>query len=79
MRPPSTGRIYPLQRLQAWQRINDLSYATALSDLQSVVWAVENGATNSMILSPGMTPLERVENELDSVRVVSSIEMRGHS
>ena len=73
------SQVESLQRLQAWQRINDLSYATALNDLQSVVWAVENGATNSMILSPGMTPLERVENELDSVRVVSSIEMRGHS
>ncbi len=60
-------------RFLGLQRVHDLDYGGAVGDLEQVVWAIQNGAASGMILAPGETPLEAVENELDSVRVVSQI------
>jgi hypothetical protein len=67
-------RADPLARVRSLQAINDLNWQDAIGDLESVVWAVQNGAASWMVLSPGDTPMQAVENELDSVRVVTRLE-----
>ncbi len=64
----------PFERLKGLQMVNDLDLESAVGDLEGVVWAIQNGAAGRMILSPGETPLEAVENELDSVRVVARLD-----
>ncbi|MDP7070350.1 MAG: hypothetical protein QF561_03265 [Phycisphaerales bacterium] len=64
----------PLERLRGLQMVSDLDLESAVGDLKGVVWAIQNGAASRMILAPGETPLEAVENELDSVRVVARLD-----
>ncbi|MCP4759906.1 MAG: hypothetical protein GY894_06535 [Planctomycetes bacterium] len=64
----------PFERLRGLQMINELDLESAVGDLEGVVWAIQNGAASRMILSPGETPLEAVENELDLVRVVARLD-----
>ncbi len=64
----------PMERFRALQAVNELDWQGAVDDLAQVVWAVQNGAASQMVLSPGKTPMEAVENELDSVRVVAKLE-----
>jgi hypothetical protein len=63
-----------MDRFLGLQRVSDLNYADALADLEEVVWAVHHGAGSRMVLSPGQTDMETIENELDSVRVVARID-----
>ncbi|MDP6891438.1 MAG: hypothetical protein QF471_08920 [Phycisphaerales bacterium] len=63
-----------LTRFRGLQQVSDLNYADALTDLEEVVWAMHHGAGSHMVLSPGQTDLETIENELDSVRVVARID-----
>lgn len=71
---PSAPADDPVERVRSLWRLHALDYDTALADLEQVVWAVQNGAASSMVLSPGQTDMEVVENELDSVRVVARID-----
>ena len=76
---PATGSVDAvaagsLERFRGLQRVSALNYADALADLEDVVWAVHTGASSRMVLSPGQTDLETIENELDSVRVVARID-----
>ncbi len=64
----------PMDRFRALQAVNELAWRGAVDDLAQVVWAVQNGAASHMVLAPGRTPMEAVENELDSVRVVARLE-----
>ncbi|MDP7029350.1 MAG: hypothetical protein QF733_03925 [Phycisphaerales bacterium] len=64
----------PMDRFRALQAVNELDWQGAVDDLAQVVWAVQNGAASHMVLAPGRTPMEAVENELDSVRVVAKLE-----
>jgi hypothetical protein len=68
------GTSDAITRVRGLQAINDLDWQGAVGDLENVVWAVGNGAASRMVLSPGGTPMEAVENELDSVRVVARLE-----
>jgi hypothetical protein len=74
--PADTGFIADgsMDRFLGLQRVSDLNYADALADLEDVVWAVHHGAGSRMVLSPGQTDMETIENELDSVRVVARID-----
>ncbi|HCA39401.1 MAG: hypothetical protein QF781_02110 [Phycisphaerales bacterium] len=63
-----------LTRFRGLQQVSDLNYADALTDLEEVVWAMHHGAGSRMVLSPGQTDMETIENELDSVRVVARID-----
>ena len=63
-----------MARFRGLQQVNDLNYADALADLEDLVWAFHQGAGSRMVLSPGETDMEAVENELDSVRVVARLD-----
>jgi hypothetical protein len=69
-----TDTFNVITRVRGLQAINNLDWQGAVGDLENVVWAVQNGAASWMVLSPGGTPMEAVENELDSVRVVARLE-----
>jgi hypothetical protein len=69
-----TDTFNAIARVRGLQAINNLDWQGAVGDLENVVWAVGNGAASWMVLSPGDTPLEAIENELDSVRVVARLE-----
>jgi hypothetical protein len=61
-------------RFRGLQKVSELSYLDALADLEDLVWAFHHGAGSRMVLSPGETNMEAVENELDSVRVVARLD-----
>jgi len=64
----------PMERVRGMWRLHELDYNGAVTDLEHVVWAVQNGAASRLVLSPGETAMEAVENELDSVRVIARID-----
>ena len=63
-----------MARFRGLRRVSELNYVDAIGDLEEVVWAVQNGADSALVLSPGQTDMEAVENELDSVRVIARLD-----
>lgn len=72
--PVSLDPTDSVARFRGLKRVSDLDFAGAIGSLEDVVFAVRNGAGSSLVISPGQTDMETIENELDSVRVVARMD-----
>ncbi|MBT4766897.1 MAG: hypothetical protein HOO04_00880 [Phycisphaerae bacterium] len=72
--PTSIDPTGSVARFQGLKRVSDLDFANAIGSLEGVVFAVRNGAGSNLVISPGQTNMETIENELDSVRVVARMD-----
>lgn len=72
--PVSLDPTGSVARFQGLKRVSDLDFSGAIGNLEDVVFAVRNGAGSALVVSPGQTDMETIENELDSVRVVARMD-----
>lgn len=63
----------PFERFRGLQMVESMQYGDAMDGLESVVAAIQSGASSYLILSEGDQDRDLFENELDAVRVVASL------